>query len=67
MLRGHLPHVALMVETSYGYARDILRGILRYEIQHGPWNIYTISAGRQEQKLPSMRLPGKKGVGTFDF
>ena len=62
MFRGHLPQVAIMVETSRGYARDILRGILRYEIQHGPWDMYTIPAGRQEQKLPPMPLSGKKGI-----
>ena len=62
MYRGHLPQVAIMVETSRGYARNILRGVLRYEMQHGPWDIYTVPAGRQEQKLPTMRLPGKKGI-----
>ena len=62
MFRGHLPQVAIMVETSRGYARDILRGILRYEMKYGPWDLYTAPAGRQEQKLPPMRLPGKKGI-----
>jgi len=62
MYRGHLPQVAVMVETSRGYARSILRGILRYEMQYGPWDIYTVPAGRLEQKLPTMRLPGKKGI-----
>ena len=57
-----LPQVAIMVETSRGYARDILRGILRYEMLRGPWDIYMAPAGRQEQKLPTMRLPGKKGI-----
>ena len=62
MFRSPLPQVAVMVETSRGYARDILRGILRYEMEHGHWDIYTVPAGRKEQKLPSMTMPSKKGV-----
>ena len=32
--------VALIVETSLGSGRDILRGIARYAREHGPWSIY---------------------------
>ncbi len=34
------PHVALLVETSLGSGRDILRGIARYAREHGPWSLY---------------------------
>jgi LacI family transcriptional regulator len=32
--------VALLVETSREYGRGLLRGIIRYEREHGPWSIY---------------------------
>lgn len=51
-----------MVETSRGYARDILHGILRYEILHGSWDIHTVPGGREEQRLPDMPSSGKKGI-----
>ena len=34
------PHVALLIETSREYARGLLRGVARYQQQHGPWSIY---------------------------
>lgn len=35
-----LPHVALMVETSLSYGRQILSGITRYLRAHPPWSVY---------------------------
>lgn len=35
-----VPHVALIVETSLGAGREILRGIAQYVREHGPWSIY---------------------------
>lgn len=37
---GRPPHVALIVETSLGAGREILRGIAQYVREHGPWSIY---------------------------
>jgi LacI family transcriptional regulator len=34
------PHVALMVETSQIYGRQILRGIIRYLRSHQPWSVF---------------------------
>ncbi|QGJ69972.1 Xylose operon transcription regulator XylR [Planctomycetales bacterium 10988] len=34
------PHVALLIETSRSYGREILRGIRRYVTEHGPWSIF---------------------------
>lgn len=34
------PHVALLVETSLGPGRDILRGITRYVREHEAWSLY---------------------------
>jgi LacI family transcriptional regulator len=35
-----IPHVALLIETSREYARGLLRGVARYQQEHGPWSIY---------------------------
>jgi LacI family transcriptional regulator len=35
------PHVALIVETSLTYGRQILRGIIRYLRSHGPWSVFS--------------------------
>ena len=60
--RNPIPEVVVLVETSRSYARDILRGILRYEMLHGPWNIYANPGGRQEQRLPKMSYRHVKGI-----
>ena len=33
-------HVALLVETSRTYGRDMLRGINRFMVEHGQWSLY---------------------------
>jgi LacI family transcriptional regulator len=60
--RDVIPKVAVMVETSRGYSRDLLRGILRYEVLFGPWELYAIPGGRTEQQLPDLPARGKKGI-----
>jgi LacI family transcriptional regulator len=35
-----IPHVALLIETSRGYGRGLLGGVIRYLREHGPWSIY---------------------------
>ena len=57
-----IPEVVVLVETSRSYARDILRGIMRYEMLHGPWNIYANPGGRQEQRVPKMSYRHVKGI-----
>jgi len=56
MLRGSKPtvtkpKVALLVETSGGDGRSVLRGIGRYARPHGPWSFYVLPRGH-EQSLP---------------
>ena len=34
------PHVALLVETSRTYGRDILRGVNRWMQEHWPWSVF---------------------------
>jgi LacI family transcriptional regulator len=35
-----LPHVALLIETSRSYGRDLLRGIKRYMSENEPWSVF---------------------------
>ena len=35
--RRHIPRVALLIETTRSYGRNVLRGIGDYERVHGPW------------------------------
>jgi LacI family transcriptional regulator len=34
------PRIALLVETSREYGRGLLRGVIRYQREHGPWSFY---------------------------
>lgn len=42
------PHVALIVETSKHYGREIILGISRYLKVHGPWSIFTTERGQDD-------------------
>ena len=33
-------HVALLIETSREYGRGLLRGIIKYQNDHGFWSVY---------------------------
>src|SRR5258708_8367235 len=37
---GKYPRAALLIESSRGYGRGLLRGIADYVRVHGPWSIY---------------------------
>lgn len=53
--------MALLIETSRGYGRGLLRGIVRYARLHGPWSFY-VTPGDFEQALPRMRAWGGSGI-----
>ncbi|QDU33240.1 Xylose operon regulatory protein [Poriferisphaera corsica] len=48
-----IPRVGLLVETARGYGRDMLRGIMKYEQEHGPW-CFHLTPGDFKQALPQM-------------
>ncbi|HYO24757.1 MAG TPA: XylR family transcriptional regulator [Lacipirellulaceae bacterium] len=56
-----LPKVALLIETSRGYGRGLLRGIVRYARLHGPWRFY-LTPGDFAQALPQMHQWGGTGI-----
>src|SRR5262245_10804887 len=35
-----IPRVALLIESSRGYGRALLRGVIRYLRIHAPWSVY---------------------------
>jgi LacI family transcriptional regulator len=55
------PKVALLIETSRGFGRALLRGIVRYARLHGPWAFY-VTPGDFEQVLPLMKSWGGTGI-----
>src|SRR5690349_2630680 len=60
-MKPDIPKVALLIETSRGYGRAMLRGIVRYGRLHGPWRFY-VSPGDFEQALPQMKQWGGTGI-----
>jgi len=50
-----------MIETSRGYGRQVLRGIVDYANQHGHWSFY-VKPGDFEQRLPEMEQWGGTGI-----
>ena len=59
------PKVALLIETSRGYGRALLRGIVRYARLHGPWGFY-VTPGDFAQVLPRMQSLGRHGHHRAD-
>jgi LacI family transcriptional regulator len=60
MTKG-MPKVALLVETSLGYGRALLRGVMRYARLNGPWAFY-LHPGDLHQLLPKMKEWGGTGI-----
>jgi LacI family transcriptional regulator len=44
-----IPHVALLIESSHGYGRALLQGIMQYLREHGPWSVYFQPRGLEDQ------------------
>ena len=45
-LHSAVPRVALLIETSNGYARELLHGVEEYIRSHSPWHIFLAERGR---------------------
>jgi LacI family transcriptional regulator len=57
------PKVALLIETSNAYARELLHGVREWLRHHGPWTIFLAEAGRGAE--PPAWLKGWKGDGII--
>ncbi len=55
------PKIALLIETSRGYGRGILRGVTKYSRLYGPWHFH-LTPGDFEQILPRMSEWGGDGI-----
>ncbi len=58
---SEVPKVALLVETSRGIGRELLRGIARYSSLYGPW-CFHISPGDFKQAVPKIKQWGGTGI-----
>jgi LacI family transcriptional regulator len=56
-----IPKVALLVETSRGFGRELLHGVARYARLHGPWSFH-ITPGDFDQAVPKMKQWGGTGI-----
>ncbi len=59
----HRPRIALLIETSNHYGRELLRGIKAWEHEHGPWALRLVEQGRGAT-VPSW-LRGWRGHGVI--
>lgn len=59
----HIPHVALLIETSRTFGRGVLRGITEYAHSYGPW-LFRVQERMSDSGLPDW-LPGWKGDGVI--
>lgn len=50
-----IPRVAVLLESSHGVSRGMIRGILEYVRLYGPWGIDVVSGGAGDQRLPDRR------------
>jgi LacI family transcriptional regulator len=56
------PRVAVLVGTSTGWGRGIIRGIANYANKHGPWHVWVEGRGQDE---PPRLPPGWVGEGII--
>ena len=56
------PRVAVLVDTSTGWGRRLIHGILQYGQVHGPWQFWIEPHGRHEHLRPP---PGWSGEGII--
>jgi LacI family transcriptional regulator len=49
---ARLPQVALIIETSTAYGRNLLRGVSQYIREFGPWNVYMEQRSLQDPLPP---------------
>jgi LacI family transcriptional regulator len=57
------PQIALLIETSNAYARGLLRGIMAYAREHGPWSLSLSEHNRGDR--PPGSLSNWRGDGII--
>ncbi|MCC9607384.1 substrate-binding domain-containing protein [Blastopirellula sp. JC732] len=61
--RASTPHVALLIETSRTYGRELLHGVRQYVAERGPWSLLVES--RSLETPPPPWLPAWQGNGIL--
>jgi LacI family transcriptional regulator len=60
--KSDIPRIAVLVDTSTGWGRRLIRGVVGYMRKHGGWNLWVHACGQDEP----MRLPpGWTGEGII--
>jgi len=57
-------HVALIIETSKVYGREILKGISRYQRLHTPWSVFISERGQDDPDPPWLKTWKGDGILT---
>ena len=61
--KSRIPRVALFIETSRGFGRGLIEGIVQYVREHGPWSIQFEERGLEDP--PPKWLKGWRGDGII--
>jgi LacI family transcriptional regulator len=61
------PHVALIVETSMAYGREILHGVAQYIHESGPWTVYLEHRSLQDPAPPWLENWDGDGIISKDI
>jgi LacI family transcriptional regulator len=48
MSKDKAPHVAVLIDTSTGWGRRLIRGVIRYSDKHGPWHLSLHACGQAD-------------------
>ena len=59
--RDNTPRIAVLIETSRGFGRGVLEGIIQYTRLFTPWHLFHLP-GDVFQKLPDMKEWGGNGI-----
>ncbi len=59
-----IPQIALIVETSRGYGRQVSLGVARYAHLHGPWSVYLVPGESQAMSFPDAKYWNGDGIIT---
>ena len=65
--RRRIPRVALLVETTRTYTRELLAGVRRYLAEHGPWSTYLELRALDSSPPPWLRHWDGDGILTRTF
>ncbi len=63
----HIPRVALLIETTRTYTREMLAGVRRYVTEHGPWSTFIELRALDSAPPPWLKHWDGDGILTRTF